>query len=302
MLEDEPLSRLEEELACIVGEQTRLAFYVGSPGAYRKATALALDPGGGTLAFAKIATTSHNLADIEAERRNLLQLSKGIGLHGRVPKVLGHFRWSTGEVLVMTGGPPKPGPDQLSELHLTFCRDIFTIFSQEYIFAQGPMHSRMSQTLESIRSRLPEGISDLLERGMERLSEELGGVSLPLSLAHRDFAPWNTRIGSRGLFVFDWDRAATATPLYDLFHFQAIQAALLSRKRHLPEQRHLLELLEATWPDGRHYLHALYLAYLLDVSLFYGEARVVAPESGEATVWRWFLARIQRFLDKGSPL
>jgi hypothetical protein len=34
-------------------------------------------------------------------------------------------------------------------------------------------------------------------------------------------------------------------------------------------------------------LAALYGAYLIDMSLFYTEARVLAPDAGEDGVWQW---------------
>lgn len=299
LLEEEPLSRLEERLTLLLGEAVRIGFYIGSPGAYRKATALVFDSNGETLAFAKIATSDRARADIEAERRNLLRLSGCQGLRGHVPEMLGHFRWNSHEILVMTGGPPQPGPERLSEPHLEFCRSVFEHFASERVFAESPMWKRMSGTLHLIGPKLPEEVSSLLGRALERLREGLGDVSLPLSMAHRDFAPWNTRLGPQGLFVYDWDRAEDgATPLYDVFHFRSIQAVLLGQRERAPDRRHLQSLLERTWPEGRRHLPQLYLAYLLDMSLFYGEARMAVPESGEAKVWHWFLSRIESFLDQ----
>ncbi len=126
---------------------------------------------------------------------------------------------------------------------------------------------------------------------------------LPLSLAHCDFAPWNTRLGPEGLFVVDWKRAKhRVIPLYDVFHFRAIQAALFKRGRHLPDRRLLNHLLRRLWPEGHRYLPCSYLAYLVDMSLVYSEAQITAPGVGEQRVWRWFVEQIEAFLEVGSPL
>ncbi|WP_047866008.1 phosphotransferase [Rubrobacter aplysinae] len=305
-LAEEPLEKLEHELAGILGAEVDLGFYVGSPGAYRKSTALVLDATGRTLAFARIATNPRTRAKLEAERHNLLWLSGSPELHGRVPRVLGHFHCDASEVLVISGGPPWPGPDSITGPHLDFCQVLFECSVPDEpgrVFSESPAYTRLFSTLERIESGLPEETSSLLYRAADRLGHGLGEIRVPLSVAHGDFAPWNTRIGTRGLFVFDWDYTAErATPLHDLFYFHSIQSALLGRREHLPGRDEIESLLRRIWPEGRRHLPWLYLAYLLDVSLLYGEARVIEPDAGEDRVWRWFLDRIQSFLDDGSPL
>lgn len=302
-LEEEPLERLERELARILGQEVSLGFSVGSPGAYRKSTALVLDRAGKTLAFAKIASAEQTRMKVEAERRNLLRLSSCPELHGRVPKVLGYSHWNGNEVLTISGGPPWPGPDSLASSHLDFCQTLAKFSGNSGVaFAESPMYARLSDTLSRIEDGLSGEVSSLLHRALWRLQEGLGGVCVPLSVAHRDFAPWNTRIGPLGLFVFDWDYATeSATPLYDLFHFRAIQAALFGKRERPPRPEDFEAALERIWPEGRPHLSWLYLAYLLDVSLIYGEARVMAPEAGDDRVWHWFLSHIKDFLDGVSP-
>ena len=132
---------------------------------------------------------------------------------------------------------------------------------------------------------------------LERLHEELGPLSMPLSLAHGDFTPWNTRLGAQSLFVLDWERASEGmSPLYDAFNFQALQAALLGRRRGLRDRRFLVSLLDALWPEGRKHQSDLYLAYLAHVSLLYSEAQSVAPGVGEKKVWGWFGQQIESAL------
>ncbi len=305
-LEKEGLSRLEEELArAFGGTKPGVAFYVGVPGAYRKVTALVMGPGGETLAFAKMATAPLAVSDVEAEQRTLSRLSEAPGLRGRVPGVLRHLDWQGGKILLITGGPKRPGPTELSSAHLEFLKDLFLPFAEWGAFDQSPMFDRMSRKLSAIRQArraLPDGAHAALGRSLERLHGELGSVRLPLSLTHRDFAPWNTRLGPDGLFVFDWDRAEYATPLYDAFHFRAIQTVLLNRRGPAPERELMRGLLEDVWPEGRDHLSRLYLAYLLDMCLVYGEARAVAPEAGDDRVLGWFVDRIGDFLEHGSPL
>ncbi len=302
-LRRDAIAGLEDELAKAMAEpEVSIAFYLGVPGAYRKVTAQVMAPDGRTLAFAKISTSPTTGELIERERRVLLRLSESEELRGRVPEVLHAFDWEGSRVLLLTGGPAGPGPTRLSSAHVDLCKRLFLPFAKQSTFADGAMMARMVQTLRRVGPRLPAPLSARLERALERIKEELGPVRLPLSLCHRDFAPWNTRVGPRGLFVFDWDGAQEGTiPLYDLFHFQAIQAALFDRRDVLTDYPLLRRSLDELWPDGREYLPQLYLAYLLDMSLSYGEARVVAPNVGEDRVWNWFCQQIGDFLEDGPP-
>jgi hypothetical protein len=128
-------------------------------------------------------------------------------------------------------------------------------------------------------------------------------VSMPLSVAHGDFAPWNTRMGPQSLFVVDWERACEGmSPLYDAFNFQALQGALQGRRRGIRDRRFVLRLLDALWPEGRKHLPNLYLAYLADVTLLYSEAQSLVPGVGEKKVWGWFAQQIESALNEDTSL
>lgn len=302
-LRRDALVELNVELArALIQPEVSIAFYLGVPGAYRKVTAQVMAPDGTTLAFAKISTSLATRELIERERRVLLRLTERQGLRGRVPEVLHAFDWEGSRVLLLTNGPDRLGPTRLSYAHLDLCRRLFLPFAQRSTFGEGAMMARMVQTLRRVGPRLPDPLSACLEQALAQIKEELGPVRLPLSLCHRDFAPWNTRVNPSGLFLFDWDGAQEGTiPLYDLFHFQAIQAALFGRQDVLPDYPLLLRSLDELWPEGREYLPQLYLAYLLDMSLFYGEARMVAPNAGEDRVWNWFCEQVRVSLRDGPP-
>jgi Phosphotransferase enzyme family len=302
-LEEGALAALEAAVAEALGEvEVRLAFYVGVPSPQQKVTAQVLSPAGKTLAYAKIATSSLARAAIEAEWRTLVRLSGS--LRGRVPEVLDWFSWQDSRVLLTTSGPERAGPRRLSGAHSSFCEGLFLSSAEELVFGGSPMWTRMVETLPRLNAEdLPGTLAALYEGALRRLGEELGPVSLPLSLAHRDFAPWNTRLGPEGLFVFDWERARQGvTPLYDMFHFRAIQAALFQRRKYRPDLRSLEPLLRRLWPGGHGHLPSLYLAYLVDMSLVYSEAQVAAPGVGERRVWRWFVEQIETYLEAGPPL
>ena len=166
---------------------------------------------------------------------------------------------------------------------------------------ESPMWSSISEIWLHLQRSSPETLPANLGPALERLHEELGPVNMPLSLAHGDFAPWNTRLGERSLFVLDWERASEGmTPLYDAFNFQALQSALLGRRKGIRDRQFLLRLLDAIWPEGRKHLPNLYLAYLTHVSLLYSEAQSLVPGVGEKKVWHWFAKQIESALHEDA--
>src|SRR5829696_3265321 len=303
-LEEDALARLERKLASVMGvEAVRLAFYLGVPAPHRKVTAQVLTPDGKTLAYAKIATSHLAQAAVKTERRALLRLSESASLQGTVPEVLGSLDWHGGTILLITMGPPRPGPRVLSSVHLRFCTQVFQSFRGQEKFVESPMLTRMSEIWLRLQHSSPETLPTNLGPALDRLHDELGAVSMPLSLAHGDFAPWNTRLGSRALFVLDWERASEGMiPLYDAFNFQALQAALQGRRRGISDRRFVMRLLETLWPEGEKHLPNLYLAYLTDVSLLYSEAQSLQPGLGEKKVWRWFAQQIQSAINEDALL
>ena len=301
-LEEDNLQRLETMVASVMGvEAVRLAFYLGVPAPHRKVTAQVLTPDGKTLAYAKIATSQLAQAALKTERRALLRLSQSAGLQGTVPELLGSLEWHGGTILLITMGPPRPGPRGLSSAHLRFCTQLFQSFRGHQTFVESPMWSSISEIWLHLQRSSPETLPANLGPALERLHEELGPVNMPLSLAHGDFAPWNTRLGERSLFVLDWERASEGmTPLYDAFNFQALQSALLGRRKGIRDRQFLLRLLDAIWPEGRKHLPNLYLAYLTHVSLLYSEAQSLVPGVGEKKVWHWFAKQIESALHEDA--
>jgi hypothetical protein len=301
-LEEDNLARLETMLGSVMGvEAVRLAFYLGVPAPHRKVTAQVLTPDGKTLAYAKIATSQLAQAAVKTERRALSRLSESAGLQGTVPEVLGSLDWHRGTILLITMGPPRPGPRGLSSAHLRFCTQLFQSFRGRETFVESPMWTCMSETWLHLQRSSPETLPANLGPALERLHDELGPVNMPLSLAHGDFAPWNTRLGERSLFVLDWERASEGmTPLYDAFNFQALQSALLGRRKGIRDRVFLLTLLDAIWPEGHKHLPMLYLAYLTHVTLLYSEAQSLVPGVGDKKVWHWFAQQIESALHEDA--
>jgi hypothetical protein len=303
-LEEDSLQRLETMVASVMGvEGVRLAFYMGVPSPHRKVTAQLLSPDGKTLAYAKLATSELAKRALQTEKRALLRLSQSALLQGTVPELLGSLDWQGGTIVLITMGPPTPGPRELSSVHLDFCTQLFQSFRVHQSFVESPMWSSILQRWLRLKQSSPQTLPANVGPALERLHDELGGVSMPLSVAHGDFAPWNTRLGARSLFVLDWERACEGmSPLYDAFNFQALQSALQGRRRGIRDRRFVERLLESIWPEGQKHLPELYLAYLTHVSLIYSEAQSLEPGVGEKKVWGWLAQQIESALKEDALL
>ena len=295
-LDSEGLSDLGGRIASALGEPpVTMAFYAGTPSAYRKVTACVIGDSGKLAGFAKIASLGPSKLLVHNERDVLTELSVSDGLRGRVPQVISEFEWRGSHVLVLTAGPSKRGPGRLGTPHLDFLSRLHCASVNPGRLTDSASWSSASETIEHLGSRMPDVWADRYALARERLAAGLGSRTIPLSRAHRDFTPWNTTIGSHGLFVFDWEMSRGGLPpLYDVFHFAAASAALLDRPLRIPSVAE--ELLSRHWPQGSSVLEELWLAYLTDISLHYTKARLESPTEGGDTMWNWQGRELDRVL------
>jgi hypothetical protein len=298
-LESKSLHRLGREIATVLGEPSvTLAFYIGTPSAYRKTTACAIGDSGDVVGFFKLASLGPSKLLVRNERNVLVELSCADELQGRVPDVAGAFDWMGADVLVLTPGPRGRGPGRLGPPHVEFLSRLHRATSTPGRLVDSPSWSHAVETIERLESRIPQIWADRYTAALDRLSSGLGRRTIPLSRAHRDFTPWNTTIGQNGLFAFDWEMSRDGLPpLYDVFHFASASAALLGRPFDIPSVTG--DLLSRLWPDGSGMTDELRLAYLTDVSVHYTEARVEHPTEGCDVMWNWQGQELDRVLATG---
>jgi hypothetical protein len=289
------------ELARIVGEilqeaSPTMAFYVGPPGPHRKTTIAVVRPSGQIAGYAKFAVRDGSREKLRHEVTVLTDLASRDALEDRIPRVLGRFNWRGGEGAVLTAGPSRSAGIQPTDMHLGFLE---SLHRETFVSAavSGIEWWRSTRSvLKRFESRLPQDWIRRYESLETFLVRRLGDSSIPMSRAHRDFSPWNCRVGNSGLFVFDWEFSRPSMPpLYDLFHYTSGPSALLGRRPKPTD--HARRLLERLWPEGLELERELRVAYLADASLHYVEARLDATDMGGNVFRDWLGRQIDRSLN-----
>lgn len=274
-------------------EPTGLLLYVGTPGAYRKAT---LGYWGGKLARAvvKLGLTPAANDAVQWEARVLAQLGQFTDLADTVPGLLRTGSWQGWSFHVTAPVVGGPGPAHLTPAHFAFCERLFSIerrterWEKSHLLREW-LHDR--DTLE--RSDQPSP----LIRATGWITERLAGRKLSFGWAHRDFAPWNIRRLGQQLIILDWEAARPFRPPgYDLLHFVTIRRALRNGHGQVPWDAFRAWLFRLA-PEWARLERELYVAYLVDQAFLYKKARILVPEMGDDRVLRWLLKEIDRVME-----
>jgi hypothetical protein len=268
----ERLDELRETLASRTGNpDIELAFQFGATGIYSKTVVLVMDSVGNALAYAKLAAGAAAQEAVRHEAAVLDQLSANADLRGRVPCSLGDLEWRGYSLLVMSPGPVRRAPLAFGAVHRSFLACLRQATRTPAIFTESPMWHEMIKLHAAWSSRLSSTWCERYDWALGELERRLGETRLDLALAHRDFAPWNTRLNSDGsVFVFDWEFAkAGSTPGWDFFNFHIAMGA--ARARPLDADS-VAELLAAARREGIAPAEDLLLACLTDMALFQHDA------------------------------
>ncbi len=215
-----------------------IALSLGTPGHYRKVTALVFDQQAMPLAFAKVGCTPQAGRLIANERSALATLGS-MTMHGAIiPALLGHGTTGPASWLLqsalLTG---SPSPLVLQKAHFDFLADI-----AKATMRRQPLHTTgIGDQLQSILKKPVLSIASGFEAGKPFITELIRGLrasgieemekSWPTSAAHGDFAPWNMRLAEGRLAMFDWEYFLPEAPAgWDLLQFLFRVDHLIRRK------------------------------------------------------------------------
>lgn len=289
-LDQEMLMKLEDDLATRFGRlhEGNLVLYVGEATPYQKMTAALLGNSGEPVLFVKIALTEQAQRRIAWERHILGALA-GTAMADRAPALSGTIEGPFGEALVLRPVPGRGAPRRLGELHRAWVNDQLKVTANAASSGSG--------VFAGIRTRSPSVVRQLGPAGpaYKELEDEitmgLAEAELPLSLAHGDFTPWNTRVHAGRLRAFDWEAGILeAPPLYDLFYH-----SMTSSIGHTPTvgswDRRVQQVCRSWWPELRpryELLKKSFLVYAVDAF-----APVTALDPFPGPIWRWLSRQLE---------
>jgi hypothetical protein len=221
----EPLG-LKTLVTDVTGERNpAFAMLVGSPGKYRKLTIQVMRGDGETLGYIKLGLTKPAGDRIRHEAGVLGELSC---LRPQVPRVLYSGDWQNSYILFQSPLEGRPGPADLSRVHVEFL---------EKLAAIRRVDKPGIQVVEEVRRHWKEATwrcdwrwQQLGRAALAAARSDLEAVTVPCGFWHGDFAPWNTRVQGGQLSVFDWESCVDGMPLgWDSFHFSVQVASLLKK-------------------------------------------------------------------------
>jgi hypothetical protein len=298
-LDNALITDLEAYLAATLNiPAAEIAISLGTPGRYRKSTLQVIAPTGEIVAYAKMAKADPAVGALEAEFRNLMLVSQVEGLRGNITRLIGWGEWNSSKILLLYPGPRRAGPYRLGPSHLEFLTTLHTAFMKDIPFDQSDAWARLAAAIDSLSPELSIGWRERCREAMTKVQAGLGGTRIPYSFAHGDFAPWNIKASAAGLFVFDWEAGCrSAFPFHDAFHFTAAQSMMANRANPV-DTRFIKLLAQRIWPEGEALLPWAYLVYLLEMSVYYAEARIRAPFVGDNKFMIWLAEEMDRLLKR----
>jgi hypothetical protein len=214
----------------VTGEcQPVFALSLSTETRFQKLTVQVMRTGGKILGYIKLPLTDAAAGRVRDEAEILNRLGGFPALRSHIPQVLYSGDWGDGTILFQTGGPSRSGPVHLDHLSGEFLQLLWgihpTMQSGHALWEKVAIRWREAEPGLDSRWR------GLGEAALAAARWEVEGAMIPCGVVHGDFAPWNTRAGDQGLYVFDWEYASWEAPiLWDIFHFRTQVASLLGKK------------------------------------------------------------------------
>ena len=211
---------------------SQLAFLIGTPGPYQKASVLVMGDDGGPRAFAKVALKETADTMISAEASWLEKIGECQALAGKAPKLLKQGKASNGRHYLALSVAPSgySTTSNFTAAHASFLRDLSTFNPIESSFRESPAFCYLEHALSQLRPNLSEAHFVALTNALDDCAQHFANWKGPFVLAHGDFAPWNIRVYNDGIFAFDWEYASDgASALHDIFHFILAPQAVSGR-------------------------------------------------------------------------
>ena len=244
---------LEKLATEVTGEKNvTFAFSIGTPGSVQKFTIQLMDAQGAILGYMKLPLKAPAEQRLRHEAEVLQKLHTFPHLRAHIPTVLFAGDWEGHYVLFQSAINGKPGPTRWTNHHEEFLE---TLHGCAPAMLPGrKLVQKIAQRWNQSAPRLGANWQRIGRSALKSASHDLDTAQIACGIHHGDFVSWNTRVGPKSLFVFDWESASWETPaLWDKFHFLAQTECHLNRSHK-----------ESGAVDVRESNRGLYLLYLLN--------------------------------------
>jgi hypothetical protein len=197
------------------GVKLHLALTSGAPepAKNRKTSVAVLDGQGKLRAFLKVAGSPLSRRLLEHEASVLQAIGSDTSKARRAPRLLFAGDVEGRYITVQTPLHGKPVLADLNDAHLAFLRSLHT--DENKFASETALVGGLLPRVESLEPPRPE-LAAMLEHAMPVLE----ALTVPSTIVHGDFVPWNLRGQGGEISAFDWEYAQIdGLPLMDQTHF-----------------------------------------------------------------------------------
>ncbi len=213
---------IEDHVSREVGRPVLVSLHLGPARANRKPVLQLLDADGGTVGFAKVATTELTGRLVAAETETLRTLARAGLTHLTPPRVLSGGSWRGREILVQSPLPVRQ-PRRPSAARLAAATaEVAAVGGITTQPLDGPYLAGLRERVAA----LPAGPTrDGLAAALDALRPT--GTELRIGSWHGDWTPWNTAVVADTVLAWDWERFAGGVPVgFDALHYDLQPRAL----------------------------------------------------------------------------
>ena len=205
------------------------ALFTGTPGPNRKAVCC-YDAAPGQRVFAKLPLGAAATAKVAAEARNLDHLAECGFTSFALPRILGYEASHLLQSSVKPAGAHRAA--SFGPAHASCLAEMLDATQARQPLVASTYWQTIGEQITALAAlpatRIPFGLRTKL-RHLREAIDPLAQVTF--AFAHGDFTPWNCWVSGDKLAIYDLEMAQPeASLLYDLFHFEAQQALLVTRQ------------------------------------------------------------------------
>jgi hypothetical protein len=212
-----------------------VSFFTGTRGITRKMV-MEVHKNHQSQGFIKVAFTEAAKLLIENEYNMVNTLNKYDFTSLSIPKISkrinGHARLSNIKPAVIIPA------DRITAIHIRALAELYALSREKKAVADTAAWQSILSNMDFLTKELVF-INELDKESTRHLVQLLTklfqvvpvGESVPVSVSHGDFTPWNMYCDEQRLYVYDWEMARNGMPmLFDLFHFTYQSLILQQRK------------------------------------------------------------------------